>query len=155
MGYEDTLRSLKVKNELYVGGTVTLAGALGVASVTASTGVQTAAVAATATADGTGTGTIAAGTSFVTVTSAGANNIIILPAPVVGNVIYLMNGGTGYEIRSSAPATIALNGGTGVNAESAVGADVLVKLVCTSATTWVGSTFSTAGVEAALEVAAP
>lgn len=107
----------------------------------------------TASADGTGTGQISVDTAFVTVTSAGANNIITLPAPVVGKVIYLRNAGTGYELRTSAPATIAINGGAGDNAESAIGANVLVRVVCDTATTWVGTNFATNGTVAATQVA--
>lgn len=95
-------------------------------------------VARTATADGTGTGTIAAAglLQFVTVTSDDANKIVILPAPVPGTIVVLRNGATGYELRTSAPATIAINGGTGANAESAVAANTMVIAVCTTATTW-------------------
>jgi hypothetical protein len=108
------------------------------------------AVTATAT-----TGTqISAGTTHVVVTSANANNIVILPAPVVGLKITLINGATGYELRSSAPATIGINGGVGSAAESAVGANVVVKVECVSSTAWIGSTVSAAGVVGVLEVAA-
>jgi len=125
------------------------------AAVSSAVGVQNAAVARTATADGLTTGTIADGTSYVQVTAgADANSIIVLPTPTPGNVVWLNIGATGYELRSSAPATVAINGGTGASAESAVGANVLVRAVCTSATTWVCSTFSTIGTEAALEAAA-
>ena len=96
------------------------------------------AVARTATADGTTTGTIAAAglIQFVTVTSDDANKIIILPAPTPGTIVILRNGATGYELRSSAPATIAINGGSGANAESAIAASTMVIAVCTTATTW-------------------
>lgn len=92
----------------------------------------------TATADGSGTGTIAAAgmLQFVTVTSDDANKIIVLPAPTPGTIVVLRNGGTGYELRSSAPATVAINGGTGSNAESAIAANTMVIAVCTTATTW-------------------
>lgn len=95
-------------------------------------------VARTATADGTGTGTIAAAglLQFVTVTSDDANKIVILPAPTPGTIVILRNGATGYELRSSAPATVAINGGTGASAESAVAASTMVIAVCTTATTW-------------------
>lgn len=92
----------------------------------------------TATADGLTTGTIAdAGYhQFITVTSADANHIIVLPTPTPGVVVILKNGGTGYELRSSAPATVAINGGSGASAESAIAANTMVIAVCTSATTW-------------------
>lgn len=109
----------------------------------------------TATADGTGTGQISTGTTHVVVTSANANNIITLPPPVPGLKITLLNGATGYELRSSAPATIGINGGVGANAESAVAASTVVKVECVSATNWIGSTVTTAGVVGVLEVAAP
>lgn len=111
-------------------------------------------VARTATADGAGTGTIAAAgmLQFVTVTSDDANKIIVLPAPTPGTIVILRNGATGYELRSSAPATVAINGGAGANAESAIAANTMVVAICTTATTWqaislVGTTL--AAVEAA------
>ncbi|MCO5181107.1 MAG: hypothetical protein M9896_13790 [Candidatus Promineofilum sp.] len=109
----------------------------------------------TATADGSGTGTIAAAgmLQFVTVTSDDANKIIVLPAPTPGTIVVLRNGGTGYELRSSAPATVAINGGTGSNAESAIAANTMVIAVCTTATTW--QAISLAGTTlAAVEAAA-
>ena len=108
----------------------------------------------TATVAGATTGTIAdAGMlQFVTVTSSDANHIIILPTPTPGTIVILRNGATGYELRTSAPATIAINGGAGSNAESAIAASTMVIAVCTTATTWqaislVGTTL--AAVEAA------
>jgi hypothetical protein len=111
--------------------------------------------AATATATGATTGTVPLGTDFVTVTSANANNIVILPDAPVGTRIRLQNGATGYELRSHAPATVGLNGGVGAAAESAVAASLLVEVIRTTATNWVGSTKTAAGVVAVLEVAAP
>ena len=133
------------------GSATTVKGTLGVTeAATFTAGSQSAAVARTATDDGTGTGTIAAGTSFVTVTCDAVDKIIILPAPVVGNIIHLMNGGTGYELRTSDPDNIAINGGSGANAESAVPADTLVRCICTSSTTWIVRTFDTDGTANAL-----
>ena len=111
-------------------------------------------VARTATTAGDGTGTIAAAgmLQFVTVTSADANHIVVLPTPTPGTIVILRNGATGYELRSSAPATVAINGGTGASAESAIAANTMVIAVCTSATTWqaIGIAGATlAGVEAA------
>lgn len=95
-------------------------------------------VARTATVAGATTGTIAdAGMlQFVTVTASDANHIIILPTPTPGTIVILRNGATGYELRSSAPATVAINGGAEANAESAIAANTMVIAVCTSATTW-------------------
>lgn len=97
-------------------------------------------VARTATADGTTTGTIAdAGLfQFVTVTSASANNIIILPTPTPGTVVLLAVGANGFELRTDTPASVSINGGAEANAESAIAANSLVFMVCTSATTWQG-----------------
>lgn len=108
----------------------------------------------TATADGTGTGTIANGNCFVQVTVDDANKIIILPPPIPGTIVKLLNGATGYELRSSAPATVGINGGTGASAESAIGASLYVVMECISSTNWIGSTFTAAGVKGVVEVAA-
>jgi hypothetical protein len=131
--------------------TITLADPLADADVL--TG-KMAAVARTATADGTGTGTIAAAglIQFITVTCDDANKIIVLPTPTPGRIVFLRNAGTGYELRTSDPATIAINAGSGASAESAIAASTMVMAVCTTATTWqalslVGTTL--AAVEAA------
>jgi hypothetical protein len=108
----------------------------------------------TATADGLTTGIISNTTDFVVVTSADANHIITLPTPTPGRVVRIRNAGTGYELRSSDPATIAINGGAGAGAESAIAANVLVMAVCDTATPWVCTSFSTAGVVSATQVAA-
>ncbi len=112
-------------------------------------------VARTATTAGATTGTIAdAGLlQFVTVTTDSADKIIILPTPTPGTVILLAEAGTGYELRSSVTATIAINGGTDAAGESAIAADTLVFIVCTSATSWQGYTVA-AAVLAAIEAAA-
>lgn len=91
----------------------------------------------TATADGTGTGTIAADTSFAQVTSANADHIVTLPAPVVGRTPLVINvGANGFELRSSNPATIAINGGSGALAESAIAANSTILAIPVSATAW-------------------
>lgn len=113
-------------------------------------------VSATATSDGTTTGTLTdLGYDFTAlVTTANANNIIILPAPVVGRTITLINqSATAYELRSSAPATIAINGGTGASAESAIPASSLAVITCRTATAWHGHTITGATL-AAIEAAA-
>jgi hypothetical protein len=68
--------------------------------------------------------------------------------------VCLLNGGTGYELRTTAPATIAINGGTEANAESAIGANIFVEMICVSATAWLGRTMTAAGVAGVVEVAA-
>ena len=112
-------------------------------------------VARTATADGTGTGTIAdAGLiQFVAVTSADATHIVVLPTPTPGTIVILYVGANGYELRSSAPATVAINGGAGSDFESAIAANQMAVLICTSATTWHGFEI-TAATLTAVEAAA-
>lgn len=141
------LDSLALASTLAVTGAATFSGGMS-GNITITTAANTATVA------GATTGTIAdAGMlQFVTVTSSDANHIIILPTPTPGTIVILRNGATGYELRTSAPATIAINGGAGSNAESAIAASTMVIAVCTTATTWqaislVGTTL--AAVEAA------
>jgi hypothetical protein len=140
-----------LSSTLAVTGDSTLTGA-----VTATAGVQSAAVAIVATADGTGTGTIPAGTSVASIVCGAAARIVILPAPVIGNIIHLIETATtGYELRTSAPASIGINGGTASNGESAVpGATTYTRCVCVSATNWICNTFDADGDEAKLEQAA-
>ena len=109
----------------------------------------------TATVDGTTTGTISAGVTHVTVTSDSADKIVILPAPVVGDEIVIDVGANGFELRSSAPETIAINGGTGADAESAIAANSTIILRCVSATAWKGVFLDADGDVAKVEAAAP
>jgi len=76
--------------------------------------------------------------AFVTVTSANSAHIVILPPPVPGKVLFIHVGANGFALRSSAPATIAINGGIGASASSAIAANTLVQIVATTATTWQG-----------------
>lgn len=111
----------------------------------------------TATATGATTGTISDPVTdhvFVTVTSDDANKIIVLPAPTPGTIVDIKNGATGYELRSSDPATISINGGAEADAESAIAANTLVVCRCVSATAWICTSFATAGTVTATQVAA-
>jgi hypothetical protein len=108
---------------------------------------------ATAAPGGT-TGVISDTSTFVTVTCDDANKVITLPAPTPGRVVRIINGATGYELRSSAPATVAINGGSGANAESAIGASVFVEARCVSATAWVVNQYAADGTESKAEAAA-
>lgn len=117
-----------------------------------------AAVARTATADGLTTGTIAdAGLlQFVAVTAGSdANSIIVLPTPTPGRIVILNVGATGFELRSSAPATIAINTGVGVNAESAIPANSTIIAICLTATAWKAIFLDADSDVAKVEVAAP
>lgn len=111
--------------------------------------------AVTATTTGATTGTILAGTTQATVTCDDANKIVILPAPVVGKQVVIHNGSTGYELRSSAPATIAINAGTGTNAESAIAANSTCLLICVTTTAWKGYFLDAESDVAKIEAAAP
>lgn len=113
-------------------------------------------VARTATADGLTTGIIAdAGMlQFVTVTSASADNIVVLPTPTPGTIVILHVAATGYELRSSTPTTVGINGGTGAAAESAIGANTTVVMICATATSWKGLQLGSDGTLAKVEVAA-
>lgn len=97
---------------------------------------------------------IPATASHVTVTSANADHIVILPAPVVGKQLVIDVGATGFELRSSSPTTIAINGGTGSGAESAIAANSTCFLTCISATAWKGFKQASDGTLAAIEAAA-
>ena len=115
-------------------------------------GFQPVAQAVTATDAGAA---IDAGSQYVSVDADGdANHIVVLPAPVVGNIIHIHVGLTGCELRSSDPSTIAINGGIGASAESALPANSLTVCVCTSATTWVAYEIAANGAVSAAEVAA-
>lgn len=105
---------------------------------------------ATAAPGGT-TGVIADAGAFqvIAVTCDDANKVITLPTPTPGVVVVLINGATGYELRSSAPATVAINGGAAANAESAIGASTVVVAICTSATTWLAFSVARSSVETA------
>ena len=129
------LTNLEVTGDLKAG---TIHGVSAVADVTATAGGAA----------------IPAGVTHVNVTATNANHIIILPEPVIGQVITLINGATGYELRSSDPATIGLNGGTAENAESEVAPNIVVVVRCVSETNWIGQIFTSAGVVGALQVAA-
>ena len=91
---------------------------------------------------------------FVIPTWGNANNILILPNPGPGKVVFIAGAATGGELRTTAPATIAINGGTGAAAESAVAANQMVICICESATSWKAFAIAGNGTTAGLEAAA-
>jgi len=100
--------------------------------------MENVAEAVTATADGLTTGIIAVTARFVTVTCDDAAKIVTLPASVVGKVIKIKNGATGYEIRTTAASSIKINDVvSGSTNECAIPATALVTAECVSATEWV------------------
>jgi hypothetical protein len=144
--------TLEVDGAAQFDGAVTFAAALALAA----SGFTQAAIARTATSGGLTTGTIASGPAlqFITVTSADANHIVVLPAPTPGVIVMLHVAATGYELRTSDPATIGINGGTGASAESAIGANTTVLMICATATSWKGLQLGSDGTLAKVEVAA-
>jgi len=89
---------------------------------------------------------VPAGTDFVTITSANANNIVILPAPVAGEVVKGANvSATACEIRSSNPATIAVNNVTGTGKEAVLAAGASFDATCISATKWILHNYGATG----------
>lgn len=88
---------------------------------------------------------ISADTDFASLTSANAAHIAILPTPVVGKVVRGAIGGTGCEIRSSAPKSIFVNGVTGDGVESALAANASFEATCVSSTKWILLNFSSTG----------
>ena len=133
--------------------TVTADNVSMVANVTAAK-IQSPTTAVTATDAGAA---IPAGTAVALVNAdSDANHIVILPAPVVGNIIHIIeNGTTGYELRTSTPASIGINGGTASNGESAIaGAITYVRCVCVSSTSWIATQFDADGDESKVEAAA-
>ena len=111
----------------------------------------------TPSAAGAGLGTIPAGVGLVNLTAvADANHILVLPAPVVGHQVDIINNtGTGFELRTSAPATIGINGGMEANAETAFAATaLLIHCKCISATQWIVMSHVAAGTYTAAAAAA-
>jgi hypothetical protein len=110
--------------------------AIGAGKVTPAMSSQAEAV--TATADGLTTGLISVTARHITVASADVNHIVTLPASVVGKILTLRNGATGYEIRTTAASSIKINDVvSGSTNELAIPATALVTAVCVSATEWV------------------
>ena len=99
-----------------------------------------AAVAITANADGLTTAITPDGGKFqhVTVTSGNAAHLVTLPTPTPGTQVVYDVGANGFKLRSSAPASIAINGGTGASASSTIAANSTLVMICVSATSWKG-----------------
>jgi len=114
----------------------------------------------TPTADGTGTGIIPGG-GLYKVLSDGSNNIATLPAPIPGTIVHMDTSVSGtFELRSSAPASVAINNGTGSGVESAIAAGAgdtdiaYVRCTCINATHWICTQFTGVGTESVVEKAA-
>ena len=124
-----------------VSGATTLTGA-----ATATAGIQASSVGVTATTDGLTTGLIPSGTSFVTVTSDSADKVVVLPAAVIGNVIWITVPATGCELETLATTNTTINtvDCDGTN-QLALVAGSIYRAVCTKAITYVVTGASTLG----------
>lgn len=143
--------AVTMEDNLAVTGNVAVTGTLDVtAAATFTAGAQSAAVAVTATADGLTTGLIAAGTRFVSVTSANADHIVHLPAAVVGNVIEMWVGANGFELRSAAASNATINNvdADGTN-ELAIPATTFVRATCVATGTWIVDAWDELGADIA------
>jgi len=136
-GYLVNIEAVATGGALHVDGgislfdeAVTMGATLGVTgAATFTAGVQASAVAlSTAATNGTAT---PAGTTFVSVTSGGANEIIDLPTPVLGNVVYYMEtGSTGYELAPQADTQYINNTLCSSAKELAIAGGELIRAVC-------------------------
>ncbi len=141
--------ALSVSTTSLLSGLVTMsAGAAVTGKVTATVGLQARATAVTATVDGLTTGIIPDDTGVVTVTSSVNTKLVTLPTPTPGVILQINAEATGYNLRSSTPASVAINGGTGAAAKSAVSAKTLV-CRCVSATAWIVTAYGADGTESA------
>ena len=124
------------------------------AAQTNTVGIQSVATAVVAAGEAPGT-VIADGTSVATVTvNTDLNDVVVLPAPVPGNVVWLLSAAVAYELRSSTPASIEINGGSGAGAESAVAVtDYVTRCVCLDATHWIVTHYAADGTESAADAA--
>lgn len=92
---------------------------------------------------------------FVTVQNvSAATDIVKLPAATAGTEILLYNAATGYELRSYYGTTIAINSGSAADAECAIPADQLVRVVCLDGSRWVGYCVTNTGTLTDLQIAA-
>ena len=127
---------LEVNSSGVVGSVAAGVGASSIADAAVTPAKTNIVQARTATADGLTTGIISDTSTHVTVTSADAAHLITLPAPTPGRMLVIHVGATGFDLRSSAPATVAINGGTGASAKSAIAANSTILAICVSATAW-------------------
>lgn len=127
--------------------TITLDGTVAATTVAASTVSSTlmyapqlqctATASVTATADGLTTGLIPARTSFVAVSSANADYIVTLPAGTIGDVIRLLIGATGCELRCATAGDKINNVVCGATNEAALVATTMYTCMYVAANTWV------------------
>lgn len=130
---------------LTVTGTLTQTGA-----ATFTAGSQNSAVARTATELGDGDAIIAAGTSYVSVTTTDDAYIIVLPTAIAGNEIWLMNTSATKDFELKGAASDTINGGAAAGT-STIAEATLVRAVASTAVNWVVSEFTAAGVESATD----
>jgi hypothetical protein len=121
-------------------GKVTTAGTIN--GLTVSNAIPALVTTATASSDTTSSGAkLSAVTQFVTITSSGATNKLMLPATSSSTVGLIINGFVGangckLRVAASQSGTVYLNN-TVTNKQATIGANVLFKATCVSSTQWV------------------
>jgi hypothetical protein len=138
--------STKFKNDMTITGALTVDGALSfggtaltVTAAQLNTIGTTGGRAVTATADGLTTGLLAVTDNFVTVTSASANNIIMLPAgpaSLIGKEIRGWIGANGCEVRSFGTASTINGLDCKTTNEAALAATGMFTCTLVAAETW-------------------
>lgn len=121
------------------------------AKLTTAGDVERTASAATATADGLTTGLLTFAMGFVTVTSAGANDIVTLPACAAADAGKKIRGlvtANGCEMRTPAASNATINNvdSDGTN-EAAIPANTTFEAECVAANTWLLKAWSNLGAE--------
>lgn len=89
-----------------------------------------------ATVDGLTTGIIPITATRIDVTSSVNTKLVTLPAPVPGAKLTIFCAANGYNLQSTAPATVGINAGVGGAVKLAVAANDLLVAECTTATNW-------------------
>lgn len=101
----------------------------------------------TATSDGLTTGLILSTDQFVTVTSASANNIVMLPAsPQIGQTVKGWIGANGCEVRCDGTSCTINNLNCKTTNEAALAATGTFEATCVGAETWLLRYWTEAGV---------
>lgn len=105
-------------------------------AITPAKSAQTEAI--TATADGLTTGLISATARHVSITSANAAHVVVLPPAVVGKVITGYVGANGCELQTLASSNVKINDVDcdGAN-EAAIPATTLFKATCVASDAWI------------------
>lgn len=88
---------------------------------------------------GSGTSIIKSGSRYITVTSAGVNNIVVMPVAVIGNVITFFVGANGCELQTpdlNSPTINQVDCSGGDTNEAAIPSNTISTLTCYAANAW-------------------